>query len=1553
MKLKRILAGVLTGAMMITGIPAFGLDLASSVTVYAEDEIDNTGSGIVWDNIAKDKTIKASGTKTVDSGQEGTVKAANAVDGDTGTKWVSAHITAAVPSQSLTIDLEEYQSAVDHITVKFDGEAWTKKYTVQTSHTGRTGSWRDVKVQNKEDYAEAGEWLENTFDRNLRNERMVLRRYVRFVFEGLNDAETNTSTGVAVSEIEIYGTNPKEITAPEIELIKPADGAYPQAADVKAPAGSNHHTDLADRTNPATTLINKGSGTITLVDRNLSTGGSVKVPLVTGKTEEPAFTEDGDENDGIFGFSTAAQTVGTSNKFDIYGTDVKIISFQLKLNKKPVGTRNILAKGSKYAVQMTPSGENVKIVVYMNSGYPRENGGDDLDRWPTEEYIIPAAEIVAWHDVLVVVDGKGKMRLYVDGKAGTSSIRGTNDFEKRGSMYAIAKENPTGGILPFSLGYSWAERNGTDDNSKTNYANIKDPFTAEDGYLARLKFYTNKDYHGQLNGVGDDISDSSILSEAAAAAIDIKKYEDALGVADSVDSSVYNSAENQAKKDKVYDIISNLIQDQNPTMRITLCPYSRSTEWEKYVPNENGTGGTWQGWKDWNESAVERTFTNVSGTKYRAVTKLIADEGFLFSSDVRDEIVSKVEANDSNAVTTVKLSEKSRYLTITTYYGVTSNEDAAIQDNICEIEELIVETGEDEEVKLIYNPAENAVQESVTIPKPQAIFAKCTKHKNADVEISYALEDGTQENAYIKLEATSEGGLKITPKQSSKLTIGHVPLHVVVTAALKDGNDPVKDPVNNKAIQKTETIRVEVDEPAASENQKITRAPEIQITAPKAQTYPRVADIRISEEAVHHEDIGDRMDPKATFVQLTKSTMDQYIEEDDRITSENPAQGVPSTVADPKIVNKEGIWAYSGQGQTPGLENKFDVYGKDVKVIAFKLWLEKWPTAGKVSIFGKGSQYAIQLDAGSKDILMFMENDGTKHDGTNLGDSDSTPDKKKHGWPEERYKVKDATAYHPETNPDGFLKRWHNIFMVVDGKKYQRLYVDGNPSVTAEDRKNLTAIATDSPAQGKKPFMFGYNVADTDENGTPNWWKQLFTEEYGYIADFEFYTDKNYYNMVNGSGDDISAAQVISDSLAQDINITELEKHHSGNLDAVITNLLQTSNPAVNISVNPYTAKTVWQQKDEDGNVSEPKPKEPFGHASVYTSTTTLTAHDGFEFDPAVKDAVKLTAVAAEGDDPEELEAPTVTTELKANDKGEANKVLVVTATYAKTESAPCTCGIVSITPQAPINIEIPENETTAQVQAPRLTAADVALDDCQTDRHTYDPDAQKRVNFTYSVPEASSDLIELSEDAATITAKKPGNAAVEIKAEYQYEKAQGEWETITNTAGVKAEKTITVTVNVTKEGAADPEDILALGTLVTDVKEKFPAADEGDYTPEAWKNLQDALKEAEGYTAAGSGATAAQVSGVTAKINQAVAAMAAAKSEKGLAKDALKAALAQAEALYKTNNADKKYTDASWAAFKKAYEDAQSKLATADAATLKALTNAPHSVRTGETYAR
>lgn len=1561
MKLKRILAGILTGVMMITGIPALGLENAASVPVYADDVVDSTGSNIAWDNIAKDKAVKASGTQTVNSGQESTVQAANAVDGNAGTKWVSADITTAVPSHYLTIDLEETMSPVDHITVKFDGEAWTSKYKVETSHTGKTGSWREVKTQNKADYENAAEWMTNTFDRNIRNERMVLRRYVRFTFEDLNDADENTSTGVAVSEIEIYGTNPKEIQAPIVEITKPVDGKYPEIADVKASTGSNYHTDLADRTIPASTFIKIGTGTRTTERREVGEGATkelVDAPVWTGGTVAGQLEGDEmfiDEENGIYGFNSPVQTRGTANKYDVWGSDVKVVSFQLYLKKMPdTGkTIDVFGKSDKFAVQLQrkngkidgSTGSDIdmcEIMTYMQGlDQGTDAQGHAIETWAEACFRFPASEFESnykerWLDILIVVDGQGYQRLYVDGKC--------NTYLKEDGK-AIPKEVPTAKKLqPFALGYNLANYEKGNQDFAQQLETVKTHmFTVDYGYIARFKFYSNANYNGTVNASGTDITDAVTLKNFNFNADNnLKTMEDSIAAAG-------------GNKNDVYDIITNMLQEEMPTARITLCPYSRSTEWEKYVENTDGNGGTWQSWKDWDASAVNRKFANVGSTKYRAVTRLVADEGFLFNSDVRDQMLANVEANDANAVTTVKLSEKNRYLTITTYYGVTGANDTAIQDNICAIEELIVDNGEDEEIKLIYDSTLNADQKSVTISKPQAIFEKCARHENAKVDISYALKGGAQENEYIKLEELSDGSLKITPKKSSRLVIGHVPLDVVITAVLQDENgnaieDPtITDPNKDKTIKKTETIRVEVDEPAASENQKITRAPEIKITAPKAETYPRVADISISEEAVHYTDIGDRMEPKATFVQLTKSTMDQYIEEDSRITADNPAQDVPSTVADPKIVNKDGVWAYSAQGQTPGLENKFDVYGTDVKVISFKLWLESWPASGKVSVFGKGSQYAIQLDGSNKEFLMYMENDGTKHDGTNLGEDNNSPDKKKHGWPEERYKPKDLTDYDAETNPDGFLKKWHNIFMVVDGKKYQRLYVDGNPSttVTADERNQLTAIATDQPKQGKKPFMFGYNVADTDDASRPNWWKQLFTEQYGYIADFQFYTNKNYYNMVNGSGDDISAAQVISESLANDIDITELEKEHPGNLDAVITNLLQTSNPAVNISVNPYTAKTVWQQKDTEGNVSEPKPKEAFGYASVYTSTTTLTAHDGFEFDPAITDSVRLTAVAAEGDNAEELEQPTVDVKLEANKKGETNKVLVITATYAKTEAVPCTCGITAITPQAPIAIEIPEGAVSAQSPVPALTDIDTVLNDCQAEEHTYG-DAETRISYKYSVPAASGNIIELNESETIITAKQPGEAAIEVKAVYQYKKADGTWETITNKAGVKAEKTTSIAVTVTKKGVADPGDKTALGDAAQKAERDYPADAADDYQKAVWDELQEAIDEAKRVSADPS-ATANEVFDAATRLQNAIHALAGAKSEKGLAKDALEKALEDAKKLYDTNNADKAYTDASWKIFKEAYEKAVNEKATAaDAAALRNLTTALTTAQNG-----
>ena len=89
MKLKRILAGVLTGAMMITGIPAFGLE--ASLPVYADEPADSTGAaGVTYTNLAAGKAVRTAGT------EEGA--ASNVTDGKADTVWKSADLNKVSPS---------------------------------------------------------------------------------------------------------------------------------------------------------------------------------------------------------------------------------------------------------------------------------------------------------------------------------------------------------------------------------------------------------------------------------------------------------------------------------------------------------------------------------------------------------------------------------------------------------------------------------------------------------------------------------------------------------------------------------------------------------------------------------------------------------------------------------------------------------------------------------------------------------------------------------------------------------------------------------------------------------------------------------------------------------------------------------------------------------------------------------------------------------------------------------------------------------------------------------------------------------------------------------------------------------------------------------------------------------------------------------------------------------------------------------------------------------------------------------------------------------------
>ena len=93
------------------------------------------------------------------------------------------------------------------------------------------------------------------------------------------------------------------------------------------------------------------------------------------------------------------------------------------------------------------------------------------------------------------------------------------------------------------------------------------------------------------------------------------------------------------------------------------------------------------------------------------------------------------------------------------------------------------------------------------------------------------------------------------------------------------------------------------------------------------------------------------------------------------------------------------------------------------------MYLKKWPDnpygaeddGATIDIYGKGNKYAMQV-ASSKKLIMYMQAGADRNGKTE--------------WPQQEFT--------PE-NPQDFLNKWHNIFMVVDGKGWQRLYV--KPSV--------------------------------------------------------------------------------------------------------------------------------------------------------------------------------------------------------------------------------------------------------------------------------------------------------------------------------------------------------------------------------------------------------------------------------------------------------------------------------------------------------------------------
>ena len=1444
------------------------------VPVYAAE----TASGTSSENVALGKPVTVSsyesgtlhdGTKLVDNNDR------VSGDFDNASIWRSGQFEKELVNgdtehidQWAMIDLQTTRTTVEEIEINFydDLNEWPTNYRIETSASGREGSWTTLSTIMHESNAQPLGQSDriNRMDLNEGDEainegdKIVLQRYVRFYFTAVNSYAD--SQRISVSEIRIFGQKATTIPAPIVEFTAPAENQFPKISQLTVDDSSDalRHQNLTDRMTPASTLV-KATENVTLD----ADGNAIIDPDILFEDNQD-FAVDTNV-DGVWGFNALAKTVGVQNKFNANGTDTKVISFKLYMKKfSNVGSLNegggltIYSKGSRYMMQTDR--DCIKISMQNTN-----------NAWVNEAYRFTADEksndpdksfLNKWHDILVVIDGEGDMRLYVDyARCSTKEGGGT------GATHPDVDIN-----VPFSLCCNANNTNPADN-----------AFTSEFGYLAQFEFYTNANYQHLLDDVGNDITDATTLPPEAAAKINIATLEAKYGA---------------RNIDVAYEI-SKIIQAEKPTVRIALNPYNVATVWSKWVPGEGDAEG------HWDQIPSGEKFANVTGTKYCATTTLTADDGFVFNQTCRDELeITTKEGEDKPSHTVVNLSNNNRVLTVTAYYNCTDDDEAI--PGSCQLEELRIAKNE-----IIMQLSDRTCQ----IENPTVVISKCAKHTST-AKVEYEVTEGED---YISVSDTGE----ITAKKKTKLKMGCAPAKIKVKATLVGEDGEQLQETLDGVTELTRTITVHVHDTKA--DQTITTAPTITTKVPETGSYPEIADIKMVYPAgtdmttvAQFDDIEDRTVPRSTLNQTTVPFMQDNIaqliknkQDGNPFGLNGQPNDLPTAFADPVITNTDGVWGFVGQGQTPGLENEFDVYGDDVKLITFKLYLKQWPTGLNVSLFGKGDKYAVQLDK-NKRFVMYMEN----KDGQ---------------WPQEVYAV-------PAADQATFLNKWHDVFMVVDGKGKQRIYVDGNPSTT--DR-NYNAYAKEKPSHGDWPFTMGYNLSDTDGTGNnlANWWRQMFTEDYGYIADFEFYTDKNYYGMIEvAEGEEISIdqAQVLSPTDAKFIDIANLETRYgtSGNIKTVLLNVLQQNNATASITVTPYAAKTIWKEVKEDGTQVVLNPKDMIMGGTSYISETTLTAYDGFTF--SKEDSFKQDVennFSSNSEDDVEAEA-TVSAD---------GKTLTLIATYGQTAEADCTCEI-SDFESSEIRIELGKNEEQAGKKDNSLANFAIIKKPCPVAAHQEESD-NTQVKITAEI-KGDTDVIELNTETNEITAKKVGTATITVTAEYQVKNEEGEFATLTKD-GTEVKKVADITVNVVRRNAADDTYKTELKTLITSAE--GAAYVEEDYEAEAWTAYSTALAAAKEVRDEAD-VTKPEVDAAKDALDKAVKALPTSKSAVGTKKDEVRAAVNNAEiqAIHTAGNANGLYTSVSWGAFETAYNNANGNLTGKSVDELDGLISALNSAKEG-----
>ena len=285
----------------------------------------------------------------------------------------------------------------------------------QDAKAGLQTLYNTHKDKTKDDYSDQT-W--SVFTKALQTAKDVLDSEEATVLE-IEDTKKNLTDAV-----EGLLTNAQEqITAPFIHYTAPAAGQYPKAAAITQDEESNHASAVSDWTEEVQTLM-----------RNTPDAA----PAITNK-------------EGIWGFSD--QLRSGNSKYNVNGTDKSLaITFKLWLNEAPSSQTELIGRGHQFDFQISGG----KFVMWMvDNGYP------------TEELTISAADHIGkWLDIVMLINGNGTQRFYVNGSPSSS----------RGDSKPVLNSSSS----PFTICYNPSETNGS-------------PLTANTGYMADVKFYDCKD----------------------------------------------------------------------------------------------------------------------------------------------------------------------------------------------------------------------------------------------------------------------------------------------------------------------------------------------------------------------------------------------------------------------------------------------------------------------------------------------------------------------------------------------------------------------------------------------------------------------------------------------------------------------------------------------------------------------------------------------------------------------------------------------------------------------------------------------------------------------------------------------------------------------------------------------------------------------------------------------------------------------------------------------------------------------------------------------------